>query len=385
MNSCSHRDAVLPSIALGFGALLALPLSSALAAERHVPTAYGTIQAAIDASVDGDLVLVAPGNYHEAIRFNGKSVVVRSTGGAGVTKIARPDAAPRGPTVNFDSAETRLAVLDGFTVSNGNGVFTDIFGCNCDGYQLGGGIHIANASPTVRNCVITQNGCFTYFSRGGGIYVAGGSALVEACVVRDNYANGAYGSGGGIHVAGGAPTFVDCVIADNSVSSYHAGDCGGIAVAGGSPTFSNCRVTGNSSNGSIGGMCLSASTTLTRVYLGSENGSAGYAGAFTDGGGNHLAGDCNANGVPDHLDIVNGPSNDFDSDGMPDECFCDHTADECCPADLYRDGLVNGIDLGILLGQWGPVQPNTIADIDGDGIVEGKDLAVLIAGWGTCP
>jgi hypothetical protein len=361
------------------------PTAMATGTERLVPQQYASIQSAIDASTSGDTVLVAPGTYHETIRFNGKNLAVRSTGGALVTTIARPDAAPRGPTINFDSGESPLALLEGFTVSNGNGVFTDIFGCNCDGYQLGGGIHIANASPTVRACVITLNGCFTYFSRGGGIYVAGGSARIESCQIKANYANGAYGSGGGVHVAGGSPVFVDCVISANSVTSYHYGDCGGIAVAGGSPTFSDCRVTGNSSSSDVGGMCLTPSTVLRRVYLGSQNDTVPYTGSFTDGGGNDLSGDCNDNGIPDHLDILNGPSTDVDADGMPDECLCRHTPDACCPADIFRDGVVNGSDLGIVLAQWGQSTQTTVSDINDDGYVDGKDLATVISSWGPCP
>ena len=48
------------------------------------------------------------------------------------------------------------------------------------------------------------------------------------------------------------------------------------------------------------------------------------------------------------------------------------------PADLNGDGLVNGVDLTILLGQWGSAGS---ADIDGDGIVSATDLTNLLAQW----
>ena len=35
----------------------------------NIPADYSTIQAGIDASVDGDTVLVAPGTYHGADQF----------------------------------------------------------------------------------------------------------------------------------------------------------------------------------------------------------------------------------------------------------------------------------------------------------------------------
>lgn len=48
--------------------------------------------------------------------------------------------------------------------------------------------------------------------------------------------------------------------------------------------------------------------------------------------------------------------------------------------DLTGDGDVDGADLSILLGSWGPCA-RCVADINGDGIVNGGDLAVLLAAW----
>lgn len=51
-------------------------------------------------------------------------------------------------------------------------------------------------------------------------------------------------------------------------------------------------------------------------------------------------------------------------------------------ADLNDDNWVNGIDLGILLSQWG-IQGS--ADLNGDGIVDGVDLGILLSQWGPVP
>ncbi|MBX3354061.1 MAG: hypothetical protein KF724_00005, partial [Phycisphaeraceae bacterium] len=55
-----------------------------------------------------------------------------------------------------------------------------------------------------------------------------------------------------------------------------------------------------------------------------------------------------------------------------------------CLADLNDDGVVNGADLGTLLGSWGAC-PGCEADLNGDGTVDGADLGTLLGAWGSCP
>ncbi len=50
------------------------------------------------------------------------------------------------------------------------------------------------------------------------------------------------------------------------------------------------------------------------------------------------------------------------------------------PADLNRDGLVNGADFGLLLGRWGCDDPG-YADLDGNGCVLGSDLGIIPGDW----
>jgi hypothetical protein len=56
-----------------------------------------------------------------------------------------------------------------------------------------------------------------------------------------------------------------------------------------------------------------------------------------------------------------------------------------CVGDLECDGLVDGNDLGVLLGRWGASTSTNTADINGDGFVDGTDLGELLATWGVCP
>jgi hypothetical protein len=53
-----------------------------------------------------------------------------------------------------------------------------------------------------------------------------------------------------------------------------------------------------------------------------------------------------------------------------------------CPADLNQDGIVDGADLGLLLGNW---DLSGLGDITLDGVVDGADLGLLLGAWGDCP
>ncbi len=54
-------------------------------------------------------------------------------------------------------------------------------------------------------------------------------------------------------------------------------------------------------------------------------------------------------------------------------------------ADLDANGFVGAGDLGVLLGDWGPLGTSSDrkSDLDGDGVVNGADLGVLLGLWGS--
>jgi hypothetical protein len=91
--------------------------------------------------------------------------------------------------------------------------------------------------------------------------------------------------------------------------------------------------------------------------------------------------DCNNDGIVDKGQILQGQLPDINDNGIPDPC----EQPTCRNADLLADRNVNGVDLGILLGQWGPNTQYTISDINSDGVVDGSDLGLLLSFWGPCP
>ncbi|MBM4112595.1 MAG: hypothetical protein FJ253_04355 [Phycisphaerae bacterium] len=86
-------------------------------------------------------------------------------------------------------------------------------------------------------------------------------------------------------------------------------------------------------------------------------------------------GDCDDDGTDDLTEILLGAP-DKDGDGVPDDCVA-------CPADFNDDGVVDGDDLGSLLGEWGAC-PGCDADFNDDGSVDGDDLGTLLGFWGPC-
>ncbi|MFG0276244.1 MAG: hypothetical protein ACF8QF_14435 [Phycisphaerales bacterium] len=57
------------------------------------------------------------------------------------------------------------------------------------------------------------------------------------------------------------------------------------------------------------------------------------------------------------------------------------TAPIACPADFNEDDVVDGADLGALLGAWGGAG---IEDLNSDGVIDGADLGLLLGAWGGC-
>lgn len=54
-----------------------------------------------------------------------------------------------------------------------------------------------------------------------------------------------------------------------------------------------------------------------------------------------------------------------------------------CVGDLDGNGVTNGIDIAILLGDWG--SQGSSSDRNLDGTVDGTDLAIVLGLWGPCP
>jgi len=183
----------------------------ATAKDCNVPGSYPTIQAAINASVNGDIVKVAPGTYKGSgnynLDFNGKKITVQSTNGPADCNI---DCQGLGRGFSFHSYEDANSVVKGFTIRNGTANNAD--GC-------GGAIECLSSSPAIVNCIILNNAAS---SDGGGIKCYDSSVQIINCLFQGNAASS---FGGAIYCGKSTVTIRDCTFFENT-----AGDNGGGAI-----------------------------------------------------------------------------------------------------------------------------------------------------------
>lgn len=158
---------------------------------------FCTIEQGVSVASAGDTVLVADGTYTSDgnLSFLGKAITVRSANGAAFTIIDCGYGTANG--VVFNAGEGASSVLDGFTIMHAEG---------------GSGIWCNNASPTVRNCIITDN---PYGFLGSGVRLTNSNARIENCEISRNTSDV---WGAGLSVSGGDPTIIGCTIVGNNVS-----------------------------------------------------------------------------------------------------------------------------------------------------------------------
>ena len=377
---------------------LGLVLASMLAPTLHADTLsvcpgggcdFTSIQLAIDAANEGDVVAIAAGTYlfDETIDTLGKAITLRGTtdaSGRPVTTIDAQGALQLLRCASGEGADTLLEnlVLRGGAANQGGGLYCDgsaptvvnctftgnlalsgaalyatrgsvpeLIDCTFEGNEAlyrGGAMYLVDASsPVITNCTFTGN---TATDRGGGVHSMSTSApILTGCTFTGNHADG--GGGGGMHTIGSSPTLINCTFTGNSTS----GEGGGLFNSSGkffsSPVITDCVFIGNTAN-SGGGI----QNTFTRPAI---------------------SGTVACENLPDQ---VVGDYNDTGENCISVSCTrCDD-----CPADLDGDGAVGGADLTIILSDWGCIGNDCVGDLDGNGEVNGADLTIILSAWGDC-
>lgn len=202
----------------------------------NVPIDQPTIQAGIDAALESDTVLVAPGIYYEQCVYSNKDIVVAShfltTSDTTFIETTIVD----GNTQNYVFFIDNLLLLSGFTIRNGQG-------------HAAGGIYVRGADDetpfVISHNIITGNHCISTNEGGGGIKTWIGQTIIRNNKIINNHADN---DGGGILVDnGGQVSIIGNIINNNSAD----GNGGGISTV---DIALDATIIGNTINENVAGM-----------------------------------------------------------------------------------------------------------------------------------
>ncbi|MEK8018703.1 MAG: FG-GAP-like repeat-containing protein, partial [Candidatus Parabeggiatoa sp.] len=169
---------------------------------------FATIQHGIDTAKDGYTVLVHAGTYVENVKVDVKNLTLKSTDGAEKTVI---DGNQKGTVLAMKEVEE--AVIDGFTITNGNGQgpLGGLF------YHVGpGGVSITSSAPVIKNLIVTGN----VTHDGGGVSCGGNVATPT--LINVQITNNTSDVGGGIYIDGIGNGICNMTLRNVTVANNHA-------------------------------------------------------------------------------------------------------------------------------------------------------------------
>ncbi len=262
--------------------ILGLSTQSALARINHVPENFLTIQAAINATRDGDTVLVDPGRYQENLVFNGKDIVVGSfiltIGGDIWIRETIIDGNADGEVVRFEGEHAERSTLRGFTIRNGEtalgaGIYVaqntnvklvDLLIIDNHANQKGGGIYIQKSTPQLTRVKIEQNDAAR---EGGGIYVFEAKPILIDCEITQNQAN----SGSGLYSESSDLDLQHVLIAGNISEERSSFHMWGGYLRGGDSFFDHVTIAGNEAGEGLSAGLILDTDTAEDIILSVKN------------------------------------------------------------------------------------------------------------------
>ncbi len=299
-----------------------------LAATFNVPTDYATIQAAVDAASNGDIISIDAGIYNNSVQVEDVALSL-----IGETNSDGSPAVIIDGSIEFTDQGYAQSNIENVQCKTMTMVDCTAIVRNCtieDGQGNAAGLVLAHFQGTIEGCQIAN--CHAEFLPGG-VYIT------------DQFEN--------MQIPITIATFIGCVIESNSGSCPFLGCEGkaGVTLENGNVEFVECTITDNTASGR-GGITVSSLSTASFIDTTiCDNSSTGQIlGMWIDKGGNCIEDLC-------------------------DDC-------EACVGDLDGSGNVEVDDLLSLLAAY---QLNSDGDCDNDGDTDVNDLLALIAAWGPCP
>jgi predicted outer membrane repeat protein len=150
------------------------------------------------------------------------------------------------------------AVLDGFTVRDGNADFATLLASS------GGGISITTASPTIANCRLENNRAR---SSGGGVYCDQGLPTFTDVTFAGNYSEN---RGAGFYSKASGPLLIRCHFLDNACRLTGANGGGMYTTGSSTPVLVRCAFARNTATNGAG-IYSSVSTPIVLDSLFEEN------------------------------------------------------------------------------------------------------------------
>ncbi|MHC4474523.1 MAG: right-handed parallel beta-helix repeat-containing protein [Planctomycetota bacterium] len=186
--------------------------------------------------------------------------------------------------VNGEDANT---ILEGFTITGGRASGPDM------NDKYGGGMFCDSSSPTVTNCIFSDN-C-AVFQGGGGMYNWNSSPTVTNCTFSGNRAG--WSGGGMLNNNSSSPTVTNCRFYNNTADLNGGGMCTHQFQS--RPTVTNCTFTGNTATSSGGGMYNGSANPTVRncTFTGNiARSNMGGGGGMHNNGDSPTVTDCNFSG-----------------------------------------------------------------------------------------
>jgi len=185
--------------------------------------------------------------------------------------IDEPTRAENSNHVVTGSGTDANAVLDGFTIKGGQAD-------SAPPHSQGGGMNNDHGSPTVTDCIFTQNAALD----GGGVGNYYGNPTLNNCTFSENssfWGTGS-GAGGGMSNFYGTPVLTGCVFIGNS-SDRGGGiynNANSSVCDGNSPTLVNCTFRANYAYWDGGGMSnnYDSPMVVNCTFIGNSAGCFGY-------------------------------------------------------------------------------------------------------------
>jgi hypothetical protein len=187
-----HRPARAWAPLLGGLAALALAPAS-LADVLSVPGDFATVQAAVNAAADGDVIEIAPGDWAEAILVTGKQLELVGTGEfASDVAIGGLDATAlwirQGSDVTLRNLELSGSGNRGLRVTDSTALLEGV-GISANQGNTGAGASLSGATVTIRDSAFVANAS----NNSGGAIYAGSSVVVieDTAFVSNSMSRGA--------------------------------------------------------------------------------------------------------------------------------------------------------------------------------------------------